>query len=79
MDKLHLLKRRRKIDHLYFVLTYELRVGDKEFSNDLDFSYEFNYKNADLIVYDFTYDGDEEYQEPSLSEKTTFFLKQNQF
>lgn len=79
MDKLHLLKRRRKIDHLYFVLTYELRVGDKEFSNDLDFSYEFNYTDSDLIVYDFTYDGDEEYQEPSLSEKTTFFLKQNQF
>lgn len=79
MDKLRLLKRRRKIDHLYFVLTYELSAGDKEFSNDLYFSYEFNYTDYDLIVYDFTYDGDEEHEEPSLSEKITFFLKQNQF
>ena len=79
MDELHLLKRRRKIDHLSFVLMYELSVGDKEFSNDLQFSYEFNYTNSDLIVYDFTHDGDEEYEEPSLNEKTAFFLKQNQF
>ncbi|WP_252715773.1 hypothetical protein [Acinetobacter bereziniae] len=79
MDELHLLKRRRKIDHLSFVLMYELSVGDKEFSNDLQFSYEFNYTNSDLIVYDFTHDGDEEYEEPPLNEKTAFFLKQNQF
>ncbi len=30
IDKLNLLKRRRKIDHLSFVLMYELSVGDKE-------------------------------------------------
>lgn len=79
MYELNLLKRRRKIDNLYFVLMYELSVGDKEFSNDLHFSYEFNYTNSDLIVYDFTHDGDEEYEEPSLNEKIAFFLKQNQF
>lgn len=79
MDELHLLKRRRKIDNLYFVLMYELSVGDKEFSNDLHFSYEFNYTNSDLIVYDFAHGGDEEFEEPSLNEKTAFFLKQNQF
>ena len=79
MEELNLLKRNKKATGYSFCLNFSLRNHQRCISNDLEFSYEFNHIESDLIIYDFRDNECEENYQESLEERVDYFLKQNQF
>ena len=79
MTELNLLKRSKKAIGYSFCLNSRLYDHQRCISDYLGFSYEFNYTESDLIIYDSRDNECEEDEHQSLREKVDFFLKQKQF
>lgn len=75
MTELNLLKRSKKATGYSFCLNSRLCDHQRCISDYLGFSYEFNYTESDLIIYDFRDNECEEDGHQSIREKVDFFFK----